>query len=308
MRRTHWMLLCVLLLCAAPAWAADKAVGVVMSGNVGFYQEVHKAFVGALSREGFDYKKIDTLMQMPSPDPMSWTNAARKFVVADINVLVTYGGPATLAAMKETDSIPIIYAGVYEPAAIGVSAKNVTGISSRVPMTSLLKYAKKLTPFTRIGVIYNELEPDSVKQAEELSRLEGQFGFQTVKMPVRRPDDAAKLVFAGKVDVVLISVSSVANEALDTILKIARAARTPTLSQLSDTAEKGVVLSLAPSATEQGEAAGKLTARILRGEKPAGIHPEVPKLVELVVNLKEAGALGLKVPIDLLSDATKVIK
>lgn len=308
MRRTYLRLLCVLFLCAAPAAAADKAVGVVMSGNVGFYQEVHKAFVGALSREGFDYKKVDTLMQMPSPDTMSWTNAARKFVVADINVLVTYGAPATLAAMKETDAIPIVYAGVYDPAAIGISAKNIIGISSKVPMTSLLKYAKKLMPFTRLAVVYNELEPDSVKQAEELSRLESQYGFQTVRMPIKRPDDANKLVFAGKADMVLISVSAVANEALDTILKIAHASKTPTLSQLSDTAEKGVVLSLAPSATEQGETAGKLTARLLRGEKLAGIHVEVPKLIELVVNLKEAGALGLKVPIDLITDATKVIK
>jgi len=292
----------------ASASAADKTVGVVISGNVVFYQEIQKAFVGELSREGFDYRKVNTMMQMPSPDTMSWTNAARKFVVADINVLVTYGAPATLAAMKETDTIPTVYAGVYDPAEIGISAKNVTGISSKVPLTSLLKYAKEIIPFTRLAVVYNEQEPDSVKQAEELSRLEGQYGFQTVRMPIKRPDDANKLVFAGKADVVLISVSAVANEAIDTILKIAHASKTPTLSQFSDTAEKGVVLSLAPSAKEQGETAAKLTARILRGEKPAEIHPEVPKLVELIVNLKEASAIGLKVPIDLITDASKVIK
>jgi len=34
----------------------------------------------------------------------------------------------------------------------------------------------------------------------------------------------------------------------------------------------------------------------------------VPKLVELVVNLKEAAGMGIKIPIDLISDATKVIK
>lgn len=69
-----------------------------------------------------------------------------------------------------------------------------------------------------------------------------------------------------------------------------------------------MILSLAPSATEQGEAAAKLTARILRGENPASIPAEVPKLVELVLNLKEAGAMGIKVPFDLITDATKVIK
>jgi putative ABC transport system substrate-binding protein len=297
-----------LLLCAAPALAADKTVGVVMSGNVGYYQDVHRAFVGALAKEGFDHRVVDTLLQMPSPDPLSWTNAARKLVVAEVNVLVTYGAPASLSAIRETKSIPQVFAAVYDPSAVGVSARNVTGISSKVPMTSLLKYLKKMIPFTRLAVIYNELEPDSVRQADELVQLEGQYGFQTVKMPVKRADEARKLVFTGKADAVLISVSAAVNEAIESIVKNAHAAKVPTISQLGGTAEHGVILSIAPSATEQGETAARQAARLLRGETPAGIPAEVPKLVELVVNLKEAGAIGIKVPFDLITDATRVIK
>jgi len=308
MKRTIRLLLTALLLCAAPAFAADKTIGVVMSGNVGYYQEVHKAFVGALAREGFDYHKVDTLLQMPSPDPMSWTNAARKFAVADVNVLVTYGAPATLAAIKETKSIPVVFVSVYDPAAVGVSARNVTGISSKVPMTSLLKYLKKLMPFTKLAIVYNELEPDSVRESDELVQLESQYGFQTVKMSVKRADDAKKLVFTGKADAVIISVSAVVNEAIDAVVKNAHAAKMPTISQLGGTSEHGVILSLAPSATEQGEVAAKLTARVLRGENPAGVPSEVPKLVELVLNVKEAGAMGIKIPFDLITDATKVVK
>jgi putative ABC transport system substrate-binding protein len=302
------MLLCALLLGAVPAFAAEKTVGVVMSGNIGYYQEIHRAFVAELAKEGLDHRKLDTLLQMPSPDPMSWTNAARKLVVAEVEVLVTYGAPAALAAIKETKSLPVVFAGVYDPAACGVAARNVTGISSKVPLTSLLKYLKKITPFTKIAVVYNELEPDSVRQAEELAQLEGQYGFQTVRMSVRKAEDARKLSFAGKADAVLISVSSVVNEALDAIVKNAHAAKAPTVSQIGGSSEHGVILSIAPSAKEQGEAAGRLAARLLRGEKPANLPSEVPKLVEMVLNLKEAGAMGIKVPFDLITDATEVIK
>ncbi len=308
MRRLNWLLTAALLLCTARAEAADKIVGVIMSGNIGYYQEVHKAFVGTMAKEGFDFHKIDTVLQMPSPDPMSWTNSARKLVVADVNVLVTYGAPAALASIKETRDIPIVYAGVYDPSAVGVTAKNITGISSKVPMTSLLKYLKKITPFTKLAIVYNDSEPDSVKQAEELVQLEGQYGFQTVKMPIRKVDDARKLTFAGKADAVLISVSAAANEAIDSIVKSAHESRIPTVSQTGGTAEKGVILTLAPSPVEQGEAAARIAARLLKGEKPSSMSPQVPKLVELVLNLKEANAMGLKVPIDLLTDATKVIK
>jgi len=308
MRRFYWILLAVLPAWAGPAAAADKTVGVIMSGNIGFYQNVHKAFVGALVKEGFDHRKVDTLLQMPSPDPMSWSNAARKLSVAEVNVLVTYGAAAAVAAIRETKSIPIAYAGVYDPSAIGVSARNITGISSKVPMTSLLKYLKKIMPFTKLAIVYNDLEPDSTRQAEELALLEGQYGFQTIKMIVHKADDVRKLSFAGKADAALISVSAVANESIEAAVKAAHAAKVPTISQTGDTSDHGVILCLAPSAAEQGEAAGRLAARMLRGENPAGMPAEVPKLVELVLNLKEANAIGIKIPLDLISDATRVIK
>jgi len=309
MRRMQWILIALLILCTSPAPAADKTVGVIMSANIGYYQEIHKAFVGALVKEGFDHRAVDTLLQMPSPDdPMSRTNAARKLAVAEVNVLVTYGAPAAVAAVREAGGIPIVFAGFYDPNTAGALSKNVTGISSKVPMTSLLKYLKKLIPFARLAIVYNEQEPDSVRQAEELTQLESQYGFKTVRMAIRRSEDAKKLVFAGKADAVLISVSSVVNEALDVVVQSAHSAKVPTISQTGGTAGHGVILSLAASATEQGESAARLAARILRGTSPSSMPMEVPKVVELVLNLKEAGELGIKVPFDLITDATKVIK
>jgi putative tryptophan/tyrosine transport system substrate-binding protein len=308
MKPLRWILTVLFIMSASAAGAADKTVGVIMSGNLGYYQEVHKAFAGAMAKEGFDFRKVDTLLQMPSPDALSWTNSARKLTVAEVNVMVTYGAPASVSAIKETKSIPIVYAAVYDPSAVGVTARNITGISCKVPLTSLLRYLRKLAPFTKVAVVYNEAEPDSVRQVEELAQLESQYGFQSVRMSVRKPDDAKKLVFAGKADAVFITMSAAANEALDAIVKAAHSAKIPTISQTGGAGEKGVILSLAPSASEQGEAAGRMAARLLRGENPAGIPPEVPKLVELVLNLKEANTLGIKVPMDLITDATRVIK
>jgi len=308
MRLRRWIAFAVLLCCAVPAAAADRAVGVIMSGNIGYYQEVHKAFVGALAKGGFDHRKVDILIQTPSPDPVSWTNAAHRLAVAEVNVLVTYGAPAALSAIREAHGIPIVFAGVYDPNAVGVSVKNVTGISSTVPMMSLLKYAKKIMPFTKLAIVYNEQEPDSVRQANELTQFESQYGFQTIRMPVKGAEEAGKLVFTGKADAVFLSVSAVVNEAIDVVVKSAQAARVLTISETGSTAEHGVILSLAPNAAEQGVVAARFTARMLRGENPATMPAEFPKQVELVLNLKEAGALGIKVPFDLITDATKVIK
>lgn len=304
----RWMLFAALLLGAATAGAGEKTIGVVLSGNIGYYQEIHKAFMNGLVKEGFDKRKVDTLLQMPAPDPLSWANAVRKLVVADVNVLMTYGAAAALSAIKETKSVPIVYAGVYDPGAIGAVARNMTGMSSKVPLTSLLKYARKVAPFTRLAIVYSDLEPDAVKQVEELIALEAQYGYQTVKMMVKRVDEAKALSFAGKADTVFISTSAVANEALEYIVKAAHTAKLPTLSQMGGAGDRGVILTLAPSATEQGEVAARMVAKLLAGENPSAIPAEVPKMIELVLNLKEANALGLRPPVDLMTDATRVIK
>jgi len=98
-----------------PCHGCARDLGVIMSGNIGCYQEMHKAFVAAFVTEGFDYHEVDMLLPKPSPDPLSWTNAARKLSVAEVNVLV----------------------------------------------------------------------PDSAHQADELTQLESQYGFQTVRMAVK---------------------------------------------------------------------------------------------------------------------------
>jgi len=309
MRRVLWMLLGSLcLLSAAHAFAADKTIGVIVPGNMGYYQEAHKAFVAALAKEGFDYRTVDTLMQTPSPDPMSWANAARKMRLAEVTAMVIYSAPTALAAIRESSGIPLVYAAICYPVADGVTGGNVTGISSWVPMTSLVKYLKKLTPFTKLAIVYDELDPDSVRQSQELIQLEKRYGFQTIKMAVSKSGDARNLEFAGKADAVLIAAGAVANVDIDFIVKNAHKANIPTVSMLGGSADHGVILTVAPSATEQGETAARMIARILRGEKPSAIPVTAPQLIELVVNLKEAGAIGIKVPADLIADATKVIK
>jgi hypothetical protein len=131
-----------------------------------------------------------------------------------------------------------------------------------------------------------------VRQADELAQLESQHGFQTIRMPIRRADDAKKLVFAGKADAVLLTVSAAVNESIDILVKNAHAAKAPTISQLGGTAEHGVVLTLNPSAIEQGEAAARLVARLLRGEAAdEDFAPLFDRRAEFGALLAEIGAL-----------------
>lgn len=286
--------------------AAEKTIGVIMTGNVPYYKEIHKAFIEELSHEGLIVQgKTDVVLQSPTPDPMSWTNAARKLVAIGSSVIVSYGTPATLAALSETSDIPIVFAGVYDPQAAGLAGKNATGISSKVPVASLVKNLKGISNFSKLGVVYNDAEKDTVQQAGEVKQLEGRFGFQATLFNVKRAGDAAKIAH---VDALFLTTSCSAMQCVDNVVGAARKAKMPVAAMLGGEETKGIILAIYAEPHEQGREAARMAAKVVKGAKPSTLPAEQPKKVDMIINLKEATEMGFKVPFDILTSATRVIK
>lgn len=298
------LFLIFVLLLSSPAHTADKIIGVVMTGDILYYKAVHKAFLDGLSAHGLS-GKYEVVLQTPAPDATSWSNAARKLVAIDSSIIVTYGGPATLAVMAEASKIPVVYAGVYDPQALGITGKNITGISSKVPMASIIKNLKSITNFSTLGVVYSDSEKDTLKQVDEVKNLEGQSGFKSVKFNLKKAGDASKIT---KVDALLVTTSCNANQCIDDVMGIAHREKIPTVANISGVEEKGAILTISSDPVEQGRTAAEIVTKILGGAKPDSIPPSPPKKIDMIINLKEATSLGLKIPFDILTSATKVIK
>lgn len=290
------------------AFAAEKTIGVIFSGNLPRYQAAHKAFMATLARDGYDKSKVAVYVQAPNPDPMSWTNSVRKFIGVEADVIVTYGAAATLTAVRDTSSIPIVFADVYDPAACGTKRRNSTGASSKVPMVTLLRTMKSIKPFSRLAVVYNPDEKDSVVQLDEVIKDAPALGFRPVEVKVRNASEALPMVQKATADCVYISCSAAVDKEASGIIEVSNRRKIPVIAQVSGMAEKGALLALAPSAAEQGEMAAGIVARILKGVPVSSIAVEGARKIDLVLNLKAANALSLKVPFEVLNAATKVIK
>jgi putative ABC transport system substrate-binding protein len=283
--------------------SAEKTVGVILTGVIPYYQDIHATFEQELKGMGMGDVKV--LVQKPAPNAMAWTNAARKVVAFGVDAIVVYGGPSTLAVSKETSKVPVVFAGVYDPAALGIKGKNTTGISSKVPLAGVLKNLKAIKGFEKLGVIFNSAEKDTVAQADEITRLEGQFNFKSVKFDVKNAADIKKVK---DVDALFISTSCTAHQCVSGIVDIARALKAPTATPISGGEDIGIILTIFPTPQEQGKTAAEMVTKVLKGEDPSGIPVAAPRKIEMVINLKEANAMGVKVPFDVLTAASKVVK
>jgi putative ABC transport system substrate-binding protein len=293
------------LLFSLPATAAEKTIGVLMTGNIPYYKEIQKAFAETLPAEGLGPAVVSVVLQSPNPEPMSWTNAARKLVAVGSDVIVCYGAPATLSVLHETSDIPVVFAGVYDPQSVGITGRNVTGISSKVPVASIVRNLKSISNFSSLGVVYSDTEKDTILQANDVKQLEGGLGFRSVRFNIKRQADISKI---SNVDALFLTTSCAAMHCVNNILGLAHKDKIPTATTIGGGESSGIILTISANPQEQGREAARLVSRILKGSKPSSLPVEQPKKIDMIINLKEATEMGLKVPFDLLTAATKVIK
>lgn len=301
---------------ASIATASSLIVATVLSSDQPRYRNAHKSFVRAMAAKGYDQTSIELVTQIPNPDPISWSNSIRKFNAIGANIIVAFGAPAALAALQESHDIPIIFVDVYAPLETGIAkslatpGNNATGVSSKVPLATLVKAALEFKQFKQMGVLYTSREIGSVVQLKEIKRLAMQNNFSVVETNVDSPAtlDSSLSSLLTKIDCLYVTESSVVGRHLDKVIRRSIEQRIPIITQVPDGGDKGALISLEAHPAEMGQQAADLAAKVLGGKKPAILSIVSPKKVDLIVNMKTARALDLHIPIQLLNSATRIIK
>lgn len=303
-------------LCPAPAQAKEQFVAVVITGDLPRYREAHEAFVKVLRTGGLTEDKVRIYVQTPNPDPMSWINSIRKAVGVGADLIVTYGAPASLAAKKESRNVPVLFADVYDPVALGivkdlvVPGGEITGVSGKTPLETLVKAYGEIQPARKMGVLFSSDDKGSMLQVEQLETLARNQGFKILKQDVKRPDDVPQALkaFTGQVDCLFAAESAVLNLRLDDALDFSAQNQLPLLSQTPGLSDRGALITLEADPSEQGQLVAVYALQILAGKKAHTLPVLTPKKVSLVINLRVAEKLNLKVPFQALSMATRVIR
>lgn len=279
-------------------------IGVIMSGDIKYYQDIHKAFIDHFSGSP-EAENAHIVLQKPMPNTMSWINASRKLATLGSDLIVSYGLPVTLTALKETRGIPIIFAGVYEPRKMNIAGKNATGISSSVSIETIINILTGMSKIKKLGVPFNKSEKDSILQVLRIKELEKAFGYEAVLFNV---DNKPAVSNIKNIDALFITSSSVCMGAVSDIVKAARRDKIPTAAIIGGGEDRGVVITYMASPEEQGRSAAGLVRRIISGIRPSEVPFKRAQEFKLLINLKEANTIGLNIPEDVKSSAAAIIR
>ena len=302
-------LLTVVLLFSLPVVSvAQYRIGVIIAGDVPYYKEMHESFAAELKNLMPAGQEIEYILQRPFPDPISLSNAARKLIAFDVNLIVTYGSAATRAVVDERSHIPHIYAGVYDPEKITLNAKKTTGCGFKVPLSSLLRYLKRLEQFDTLTILFSSVEEDSVRQCDEMLLLAEQQGLDVKAIDIKNRKELDQLSSIGPEDAVFVTGSALVHLWMEDIVEVARRQKVPIADIFPDTTQAGVLITLFQPAAEQGKKAAEMAMQILDGKEPKDIPVYVLRDTQLVFNLNEAKLIGIDFPIQLIIEATRVIK
>jgi putative tryptophan/tyrosine transport system substrate-binding protein len=234
------------------------------------------------------------------------------------DVLFVLGGDVAPAAVKATQTIPIVFTSSADPVRLGFVASlarpggNATGVTFLLDelASKRLEILKQAAPrVSRVGFLWN---PDHVdNELPEAERAAASLGVELKPLTVRGPadfDGAFMAATQARIDALYVVSSRLTLQNLGRIVNFVAENRLPLAGGFGAWAKQHGLLSYGPNVEDMTRRAVAYIDRILKGTKPADLPVQQPTRFELVINLRTARALGLDVPLQLQQLADEIIE
>jgi putative ABC transport system substrate-binding protein len=260
---------------------------------------------------------LETRFGMGKPDALD--GLAAGFVHLGVDALVALGPGAIVAAKRATTTLPLIGADLEsDPVESGFIASlarpggNLTGVFLDLPELTVkwLELAREVKPGARrIAALWDA--NTGVHQVRAITRAANAMSFDLRVLEFRRAADVERVLNEGVSHgpEILIQLSSpLINQLAVSISKFSAAHRLVSISMFRPFPEAGGLISYGPNLSILFRRLASYVEKILKGARPGELPVERPTNFELIVNLKTARALGLKLPQSVLVRADEAIE
>jgi len=307
----------------AEAQSAKKVytIGYVEAGSSQTWQTSAKPFVQGLHDLGY-VEGRDFVIEYRTAEGHAdrLPSLVADLVRARVDVIVTGGTPATMAAKQATQTIPIVFRAAGQVVEKGIvqtlahPGGNVTGLTFQAAYSKVLQLLKEAVPtISRAVFLYDPATfPGDSLETTLKSMHSGAAALKVVLQPVAvsDPNDIARAFaeFGRGTNGLVIATATVLLMSADQIGRLALQRLLPAGGQGRTFAYSGCLMSYGENLTDMSRRAATYVDKILKGAKPADLPVEYATKFEFVINLKTAKALGLTIPPSLLGRADEVIE
>ena len=246
-------------------------------------------------------------------------SAAAGLVQSKVNLIVAFSTQAARAALSVTATIPVVFLS-GDPVGTGLAESlahpggNATGIStlSTELMPKRLEFLKQVAPdVRRVILLGNPSGPLQAGVLKELNKAGEALRIQVVTVNARNVaevDAALRALRYRKHDGFMVSSDQLFFANKTKVAAAVAKVRLPAIFPWREYHDAGVLMSYGASPREMGRQVAAYVDKILKGAKPADLPIEQTSKYDLVIDLRIARELGLKVPQELLFRADEVIR
>jgi putative ABC transport system substrate-binding protein len=302
---------------AAHAQAVNvPRIGVLMLGNPDpgiFLRELREALRALGYVEG---RNLALELRNANGSLESLNVLARELVALKVDAIVGFQTPSVVAAKAATTEIPIVMCPAADPIGTGLVASfarpggNITGVSTATLETAgknLELIREALPAVRRVGLLGNELDPFHKPFVDYVTKAAQSLDFE-IKTALARGADgleaASSQVVAAGAQAAIVQPSLPRELTVATALKN----RLPIFAPNTEFALAGAVVVYSADTEAVYRQAATFVDKIIKGRKPADLPVELPTRFLLIVNLKTANALDIKLPQSLVLRADQVIE
>jgi ABC-type uncharacterized transport system substrate-binding protein len=283
-------------------------------------QAGYEAFVEEMRARGYrEGSNLRVLLKEAEGRLDSLPALARELVNARVDVIVAFNTPGSRAAIDATREIPVVITQTGDPVGSGFVTNlarpggNVTGVSNIVAdlapkRMGLLK--ETIPAMRRLAVIFNPDDPITEPQVRDVKTTAPKLNIEARLFPVQDPrglPDAFEEIVRWRADCA-IWLPGQSHLFRAATIKLAAQHKLPVMVDSPAATSLGGLISYGPNNAEIFRRTAAKVDRILKGAKPGDLPIEQPTRLELVVNLKTAEALGVKIPRSVVLRADRVIQ
>jgi putative ABC transport system substrate-binding protein len=314
---------------AAGAWPlasrAQQSKGPVRLGFVplgspsnSYDRSLVEAFQQGLRQVGLIENRdivLDVVWAGNDPD-----QAVKEVVRRGADMLIPCGSSASVAARRQTSTIPIMFLSVGDPIAMGLveslphPGRNATGFSDILGDLSgkLVDLAGELIkPQTTIDYLWQTTWPDGQNRYQATEKAAQAAGMNLRSKgigDIAELDSALTAMKQNGSTVLIVQPSPISYGQRGRIIASAMKNGLGTIYAFPIAAREGSLIAYGPDYLQMYRRAPLYVDRILKGTKPADLPVELPTKVEFLINLRVAKTLGIEVPLSLLIRADELLE